>query len=680
MAEKLKVKFLTVIWGAKYIEEFASVSLPSLQAAGNLPFMASETDLEIVVMTSRDSQNKFEERGYLEKLKTLCPVRYIWIDDLITSGNYGVTLTLAYARGIRDSGSEQTNTHFVFMNSDFVLADGSLKTLVAKLREGHRAILAPSLRACSETVVPVLADAVNHVDRTLTMSPRTMVQLAFENLHPTVVGKTITQDFVTCTTHNQIYWQVDKKTLLGRYHLIFMLAIKPEVPIGVVNSYCDYGFVSELVPSGNFSIIDDSDAFFMLEVQSAAQEKSFLRCGRKPLDRIADELSTWTTREHRRFAEIDVVFRSGDLPERLPLIREEATRFVSSLHKRMKPPRDHVDHFYWTSGIQAWGAMKFAGETPVLPPEVVGNDLYVKQARGGVLPQRKGSVRVKSNHVKNCVVKLRRLLAQSYVDLLGIVRRKIGVIPNVPIWHHLWLDSRLILNWINSLPNRAGQRNALVCDDSSPLLVSLPKHMPIELCIGLRDLVPSAAGSGDVVSYSAGELVGDTSVEQRFDNIFVHIRRAEVLNLRKVLEWAENRIKPDGAVAVFVEHRNSEEDESNFAFELAQYIENLLPASWIGLELKASFAGGRMRRRLRLRERFLLRFLWPSSVERLPHLIFAVTLWPIVAGLTALNNFRLRNLSSECPDYCSSAFLCLSRRPERTVVDASQAEQRRTAA
>ena len=48
MAEKLKVKFLTVIWGVRYIGEFARVSLPSYLAAGNLPYVAVETDLEIL--------------------------------------------------------------------------------------------------------------------------------------------------------------------------------------------------------------------------------------------------------------------------------------------------------------------------------------------------------------------------------------------------------------------------------------------------------------------------------------------------------------------------------------------------------------------------------------------------------------------------------------------------------
>jgi hypothetical protein len=560
------------------------------------------------------------------------------------------------------------------MNSDFVLADGSLKTLVTKLREGHRVIMAPSLRACSEIVVPALIDTVDQADRTLTMSPRAMVQLAFDNLHPTVIGKTITQDFITCTTHNQIYWQVDKNTLLGRYHLIFMLAIKPEVPMGIVNSYCDYGFVAELVPSGDFSIIDDSDGFFMLEIQSAEQEKAYLRCGHTPPpEKIADELSAWTTREHRRFAEVDVVFRSRDLPAELPQVRAEAARFISDLHQRMTPPLDHVDHFYWASGVQAWGSMKFPGEVPVLPPEIAG--------REGLFPQRNPDARVEANHyLKDHIIELAGLLLRSYIGFMGFVRRRVGVIPDVPIWHFLWLDSRLILNWINSIAGRAGQKNALVCDDASPLLLSLRKHMPIELYIGLQELLPGAAKQlpGDVVSHDAGGRADGVLVDQKLDNIFVHISRTEMPNLQKILEWAERCIKPDGTIAVYVGGRGSQE-EGNFSLDLAQSVQDL-PASWLRFELKASFAGGRVKHRLRSRERFLFRFLWPSSAKRLPYSVCAAALWSVIAGLTALNNFRLRNRSSERPEYWSSALLCLKNSREGIAAAPSLPEVRRTTA
>lgn len=641
MAEKIKVKFLTAIWGARYVEEFARVSLPSYLAAGNLPFVATETDLEVVVMTSVGSLAKFDEQPAFQKLRSLCPVRFILIDDLITTGNYGVTLTLAYARGILDSGAEQTNTNFVFMNSDFVLADGSLRTLVEKLREQHRCIMAPSLRASAETTLPSLMEAVDDGSCSLTMPPRRMVQLAFDNLHPTVLGKTITQDFVTCATHNQIYWQVDETTLLGRYHLIFMLAIRPEVPMGPVNSYCDYGFVPALVPSGEFTVIDDSDDFFMLEIQPAGQEKQFLRCGAKSAADIADELSVWTTFEHRRFAEVDVVFRSGDPPARLTEVRATAAKFVTNLHRRMTSrPVDYVDHFYWVSGLQAWGTLKFPGEIPVFPPETIATAKYDDgKLRSRWLRVLEGGGRI---------------AVRSYIGLLGFMRRQVGVVPNVPVWDHRWLDSRLILRWVEAIKKGPDKRCVLICGEASSLSASLVRHLPLDVRIGLGNIRGAAPGQ---------RLAPEGAPGARYDHMLIHIERAEVRKLKQILERVEDCVEPKGTISVYIEHPNSELDSSNFSLELAQYVDELLPHNWISYQMKASFAGGRIKRELRLAERFLFRYLWPTSIGRLPHLIFSATLWPLTAALTALNNFRLRNASAKCPDYCSSALLSFVRIP-----------------
>ncbi len=169
-----------------------------------------------------------------------------------------------------------------------------------------------------------------------------------------------------------------------------MLAIKPEVPMGLVNSYCDYGLIPELVPSGDFSIIDDSDGFSCSSCNRRSRRKGYLRCAYTSPEQIAAELSSWATREHRRFAEVDVVFRSGDLPAGLAQVRAEAARFMSELNRHMTPPPDHVDHFYWTSGVQAWASTKFPGVAPVLPPEIASEARLFAQPNSGVKLPRQG--------------------------------------------------------------------------------------------------------------------------------------------------------------------------------------------------------------------------------------------------------------------------------------------------
>jgi hypothetical protein len=636
--QRFKIKFLTVIWGDRYIEEFARVSLPSYLAEGNLPALARDNDFEVLVLTSEHGRQKFDAEPAFRRLRTICPVRFIYIDDLITTGVYGVTLTLAYARGIMDSGAAQTDTYFIFMNSDFVLADGSLGFLADKLREGWRCIMAPSLRARAEDIVPTLAAAVR--DGTLSVAPRQMVAMALKNLHATVIGKTVTQNFVNCSTHNQLYWQVDRDTLLGRYHLIFMLAIRPEVPMGGVNSYCDYGFVPELVPSGQFTILGDSDDLMMLELQPAAQEKQFLRCGGANPTVIAKELSVWTTREHRQFAQADVVFHVRGLPSKLPRVRAEAAQFVGELHRAMTPePRTHVDHFFWAMGLQAWMTLKYAGEEGRrrLPPELAPSTGASSAAEPR---QEQGQAR-------------RVSLRQRYIDLIGRVRELAGVFPNVPVWHHLWLDSRLLLRWVRQTATAAGGRSALICGENSPLAASLPKLAPFEVSLGIDDFV---------AAQTREEPRGQPERES-FDRILIQVRRTTVRRTRAMLQAVAPYLKQDGIICLYIRHENAELDPSDFTVELSQYVEEVLPADWLGWNVQASFVGGPAKRHLRLAERYLFRYLMPSSAWRVPLLLIALGLWPIVAALTALNNYRSREPTSP-ESYCTSALLILSKLPD----------------
>lgn len=629
----MKVKFLTVIWGTRYIDEFAALSLPSYLAPGNLPYVASQTELEILILTSEEGKAHFAGLPIMERVRALCSVRFILIDDLITSGIYGVTLTLAYARGIMDSGSEQTSTYFVFMNSDFVLADGSLRATIAKLREGYPCLMAPSLRASAEAILPILANSLVTDGEILTMQPREMVQLAFENLHPTVVAKTVTQQFVSCETHNQIYWQVDKTTMLARYHLIFMLAIKPELPMTPVNSYCDYGLVPELVPSGRVGFMDDSDDFFMLELQPRAQEQSLLRCGVKSPARIAAELSRWTTAEHRRYAEVDLVFRGGPGGQALSQAKEVARQFMAELRSRMtRWPVPHEGHEYWVSGLQAWASLKFSGQSKIVwPPEIIDPDIHNthKQKRAGFI----------GLHQK----------------LLRQVRRYTGDFPDVRIWDHLWLDARLVLDWIRDVAVAKPERVLLICNGNSPLAHYLPSRLPVDL----QDVV---------------EGLTEEASSKSYNYILIHIYRAQIRQLRNWLDVADRHLSASGQIAVFVEHQNSELEGSNFSSEFSQYTEHILPSNWISYRLEGRFVGGRMKRMLRLAERLLYRQLGLFSIQKIPTIVVAAGCWGIWAVFMALYNVLMRRSSSYCPNYCSSAMLSLSRRSSSAAGDERAAE------
>jgi hypothetical protein len=641
VSERLKTAFLVAIWGDRYIEEFCKVALPSFLSPGNLPVLATETDFEVIMMTTSESLPKLESDPDIGRIRKLCPVKFLLIDDLITSGNYGVTLTLAYARGIQSFGSEQTNTTFVFMNSDFILADGSLRAMLRKLQEGARCIMAPSLRASTEAVLPDLIDKVGVSNGVLTMTPREMAKLTFANLHPTVVAKTVTQNLITCRTHNQIYWHVDENTLLARYYLIFMLAIRPEVELGPINSYCDYGFVPEMVPSGEFTILDDSDDFFMLELQATAQEGDLLRGGSSGPKEIARQLGSWTTAEHRRFGEVDIVFHCEDIPPELPQAKQDLATFVAGM-KRFLPakPLSHVDHYYWVLGLLAWATLKTDNRPWLVhyPPEIASP--YSKEQVMGALSHTTPPV--------HSPARWRRFLRHPLLAIASRIRRRASRAPHVPIWNHLWTDYQLLHRWVKSLPRNGSDRTLAICDNGSPVAKYLSKFPSVDVVSGIDEILDAPANPMELAAPLA-----------KYKTIFLHIYRANMRKTRRILQQVEPQLAQDGEIVIFIEHANSETDVSNFSMEFTSYLTEFLPRNWTRYKAKARFAGGPTKRELRLAEMRAFDYMRPPSFRRIPKIVAGMFMLMGVAVLTTVNNLRHRVPSSECPEYCSSFLLSL---------------------
>lgn len=365
-----KVKFLTVVWGESYIKRFCALSLPSFLAHGNLPELAEHFDLKVVIMTREIDVPVFKKIKAFNLLRSLCKVRFVPIDDLITDGIYGVTLTLAYARPIIQAGNDMVNIHFVFMNADFILAQGSLKSLAKLIKDDARIIMAPSYRAIANYLEPRLKKRIDSDSGLLEIPPRELVRMSLKHPHRTTVAKTFNQSAFSSSHPNQLFWNIDKNTLLGRYYLIFMLSLKPERVITSINGYCDYSFVPDLCPTSSEAVISDSDDFFMLELQERTQESFMLRPRPNTVADIAKSLKEWTTAEHRNISKHDIIFHSEEIPVDVDRFRREASNTIVEINKRLGAPKPHADHYYWTMGVEAWKEHRSHQGLSTSPPEL----------------------------------------------------------------------------------------------------------------------------------------------------------------------------------------------------------------------------------------------------------------------------------------------------------------------
>lgn len=627
---------IAAIWGRRYVEMFARVSLPSYLASGNIPSLMERVDLEVAIMTTRESVDLFEREPTFAALRQHCTVSFILIDDLVTDGHYGVTLTLAFARGVRLAGERQTDSWFIFMNSDFVLADGSLGTLADHMaRNEARCVLAPSLRVQAEPAVPRLLEAFDPRTSVLSMGRRDMVAMAFEMLHPTVVGKTVTQDLLAARTYNQIFWQVDDATLLARYHLIFMLAIRPERPMPPVTSYCDYGFVPDLAPSGPWVVLDDSDDCFIMELQQTAQERELLFAGAHDPTAIANGLAAWTTREHRAVGERDIVFHARDLPAGLAPQKAALGKFMGRIEALLKgrPPIGYANHPYWSPAVRMWGLSRAeqagmgrpagggaeGGAPEGLPPELA--------LEGGRCPSKGGGV------------------ASVYARILQGVRRRRGRGMRVALWHNQWPDIRLIDRELNEIARDRAARTLVVDGGDGTLAAECGRRLDAAMA--------TVEGLGDPPVTRASP----------FDAVVIRLPWDGLDEIRALVAKAQPLLAPGGTLTLWIHHPGAAVDPANHTDQIPLLVEGVLPRDWLGWTISVRLVGGRVRRFLRRLELSCLRALWPGRWREVPAALLSAVVLPFLAAAMAGANLREGARSDSArPAFCTSILVTMRRR------------------
>jgi hypothetical protein len=349
------IKILLPVWGYNYVRQFLKCCLPTLLAPGNVPALAAALPTEFVLLTSADDAAFIQEHPTFKRLTGICEAKVKSIDHLITDGNYSTTITLAYTEAVREVGEAMLDTCFFFLVSDYVVADGSLANALERMQSGTSAIVVGNFQVARENALPWLQDRLTTTKHTLALPPRELMRWALQHLHPATLANIVNIPFSHNSHTNRLFWRVDNSTIIGRFYLMHMLCVRPEVTDFVIGASCDYSFVPEMCPSGDVEAIADSDEYLVIELQPLEHESRFLRPGAVKLRALAKSLSEWTTSVHRENARHTVIFHASDIPVQLSSKIAEADAFVAEVAQLLRrKPRPYRGHPYWRGAVAAY--------------------------------------------------------------------------------------------------------------------------------------------------------------------------------------------------------------------------------------------------------------------------------------------------------------------------------------
>ena len=355
-SKNLDVQILVPVWGKEYISDFLNFSLRALFLKNNIPNVLKNHNVKITFLTTKKSTIEIQRNPIFKSYQKIIRSEFIYIDDLIINFNYSTILTLAYARGFENESDETYfNTLFILLNSDFILSNGSLSSIVQKANEGASAVFGASLRVEGQELRKYLKNKFTDKNLGKMFSSRELLKFALNNLHPTVKAMMLNTNFIKYKVITKLYWKVSSTTLVSHDYLLCCMGIVPQRRMKFVKSYVDYSFVPELTNLRTHSHLTDSDNYLALEMQNFDKEIEFISTEGKTTKSIAKHMSSWTTEHHRSTAEQLIVFHSEELEKNFTekIIKFEEL-FLTIKHQMKRKPKNYIDHPHWVGGVTAW--------------------------------------------------------------------------------------------------------------------------------------------------------------------------------------------------------------------------------------------------------------------------------------------------------------------------------------
>jgi hypothetical protein len=358
MPERPRARLVTTAWGETYIAKLLDLTIPALLAPGNLPAMARDFDLEFAIAAESHVFERLLASDAIRRLAAFAKPILRPIDDLVDHpAGYGQALTRALHRGFDDLGEKMVGAHLMFLNADFVVADGGYANLAKRILAGESLIFAPSYCAVLEAVDPILRAARDPKTGILRMSPRAMARAILDFRHMTVLAKTVNRRFMHMHVTDQFYWEVDRDTLLGRQLPISLVYMRPQRAYLEPICFWDYAVISSTCPTAPRSVMGDSDEFLMLELRKEKTFEELMRLGRLSAGEIAKGLA-YMTPDQLEMGRYDLTLRANELPEGIDKARASLGEFVDSVYARLEPPASATNHKYWVDQIDTARAAK----------------------------------------------------------------------------------------------------------------------------------------------------------------------------------------------------------------------------------------------------------------------------------------------------------------------------------
>ena len=337
--------FVTV-WGQPFVSKFIDLSLVSQLAMGNLPALAKNADLHYHIYTDRGSREFFESN--LLELSKYAKIYFYYFDEIpYADGNLNQAILNSDVKTVKHNVQRITANHMlsrlkdsaaILMDSDFIIADGSLDRMHSLRQKGKRAVMTTLLRLNETTALSTLYKDIKYY-----LEARNLVELCFKHMHPIFAAYFIDSQHSTIYP-SQLNWWVDNsdENFSSRVGFVTQcifphpLMIEPDlIPYNSGTKYLstmDYDYALRAVSDDNDIYLSrNSDEILICKISPEEYRKNNDDVKALSAERMAQFILNNTNIRHRFFLDQLVYFvvdGDGDWDS----VSRRANRFVEETY------------------------------------------------------------------------------------------------------------------------------------------------------------------------------------------------------------------------------------------------------------------------------------------------------------------------------------------------------------
>jgi len=183
------------VWGESYVDVFLNTSLPSLMAAGNLPYLCQQAQVVFTVYTTLEFLPMFQHSNLIKTLQqkaevcleAICiPCKEHYSAE---SSGYNVAMYEAKTNVYKDNIckaqlNNDENNVIISLNADMVFSNNFLQKCHEVLLQGKKVVEVVGPRGMASEISEALHKQYRNIDNVISISSRNLLKLWINYIHP----------------------------------------------------------------------------------------------------------------------------------------------------------------------------------------------------------------------------------------------------------------------------------------------------------------------------------------------------------------------------------------------------------------------------------------------------------------------------------------------------------------